>query len=67
MNLKSAALFAFAGTILLTVLLLSGLMADLIAVARGLLPAMHLATDLIYALASIAVTNFFYTFHKSQS
>lgn len=67
MNLRSAALLAFAGMILLLVFLLAGLFADLFAVARGLLPAMRLVTSLIYVFASLTVTLFFYVFYKAQA
>lgn len=67
MKLRSAALLAFAGMLLLLVFLLAGFFADLMAVARGLLPAVRLVTSLVYVLASLSVTFFFYVFYKAQA
>lgn len=67
MNLRSAALLAFAGTLLLFVFLVAGLFADFIAVARGLLPAMRLVTSVVYVFASLTVALFFYVFYKAQA
>jgi hypothetical protein len=36
-------------------------------VARGLVPATKMLSSLIQAFAAVAVTVFFYVFHKTQS
>jgi hypothetical protein len=67
MNLKNAALLALIGTLLRTILLVAGLISDVLNVTRGLIPAMRMLSSLIYAFAALAVTVFFFAFHKSQS
>jgi hypothetical protein len=67
MNLKNAALLALIGTLLLTILLVAGLISDVLNVMRGLIPATRMLSSLIYAFAALAVTVFFFVFHKSQS
>jgi hypothetical protein len=67
MALKNAALFALIGTLLLTILLVAGLILDVLNVARGLIPATKMLSSLIQAFAAVAVTVFFYVFHKTQS
>jgi hypothetical protein len=67
MTLKNAALLALVGTILLTVLLLAGFIRDVASAVNGLIPAIRVLTSLIYVVASITVTVFFYVFHKTQS
>ena len=67
MALKNAALFALIGTLLLTILLVAGLILDVHNVARGLIPATKMLSSLIHAFAAVAVTVFFYVFHKTQS
>ena len=67
MTLKNAAFLALIGTILLAILLIFGLIRDVSGVAQGLVPAMGLLTSLIHAFAGVAVTVFFYVFHKAQS
>ncbi len=66
MTLKTAALLALVGMILLTVLLTANLITDLLAAIRGLIPDMRLLASLVYFLASLSVTVFFYVFHKAQ-
>jgi UPF0716 family protein affecting phage T7 exclusion len=67
MTLKNAALFALIGMLLLTILLVAGLILDVLNVSRGLIPATKMLSSLIHALAAVAVTVFFYVFHKTQS
>jgi hypothetical protein len=67
MALKNAALFALIGTLLLTILLVAGLILDVLNITRGLIPATKVLSSLIYAFAAVAVTVFFYVFHKTQS
>jgi uncharacterized membrane protein len=67
MSLKSATLFAFIGTLLLTLLLLAGFVRDAVSFGSGLIPALQLFRSLIYLVASLSVTVFLFVFHKSQS
>lgn len=67
MTLKNAALVALVGMILLTVLLLAGFIRDVASAANGLIPAIRVLTSLVYVVASVTVTVFFYVFHKTQS
>ena len=67
MTLKSAALFALIGMILLTVLLALGFIRDVSNFLAGAIAAMALLISLIHLLASLSVTVFLYVFHKAQS
>ena len=67
MTLKNAALFALIGTLLFTILMaldffkaFSGFLGDVV-------PLMSLLRTLVYLLASLSVTVFFFAFHKAQS
>jgi hypothetical protein len=67
MSLKTAALLALIGMMLLTVLVA----ADFIKVVNGIMqdvvPAIALLRFVVYVLASLTVTVFFYVFYKKQS
>jgi hypothetical protein len=67
MSLKSAALFALVGMILLTVVLALGFIRDVSAFLSGAVAAMAVLVSLIHLLASLGVTVFLYVFHKNQS
>jgi hypothetical protein len=67
MTLKNAALLALVGMILLTVLVLARFVGSVLNVLRGLEPAVVLLQTFVYAFAALAVTVFFYAFHKAQS
>jgi hypothetical protein len=67
MTLKNAATLALVGTFLLTVLLAIDFIDSFLAVARGLIPAMAVLRILIYLVASLTVTVFFYAFNRGQS
>ena len=67
MSLKSAALFALVGMILLTVILALGFIRDGSAFASGAIAANTMLVSLIHLLASLSVTVFLYVFHKAQS
>ncbi|MBK9088554.1 MAG: hypothetical protein IPL90_05710 [Holophagales bacterium] len=67
MSIKNAALLATVGTVVLTILLLLRLVNDLLALIRGLIPAMVFLSSLIYAFAAVTVVAFFYVFHRRQS
>jgi hypothetical protein len=67
MSLKSAALLALIGTILLTVLVLANFITTASGVMRDLIPAMALLASLVHLFASLTVVVFFYVFHRAQS
>ena len=67
MTVKSAALFALIGMILLTVLLALGFIRDVSGLMAGAIAAMALLISLIHLLASLSVTIFLYVFHEKQS
>jgi len=67
MSLKSAALFALIGMILLTVLLAAGFIRDLSAFAGGGVALITLLKSAIHLLASLSVAVFLYVFHRAQS
>ena len=67
MNLKSAATFAFIGTLLAAALLIYYFVFDIINVADGLIPLVKLFPSFIYALAALSLTVFFFVFQKKQN
>ena len=67
MTLKSAALFALVGMILLTVVLALGFIRDISGFTAGAVAAMAMLISLIHLLAGLSMTVFLYVFHKKQS
>ena len=67
MTLKSAALFALVGMILLTVVLALGFIRDISALTSGAISANAMLVSVVHLLASLSVTVFLYVFHKAQS
>jgi hypothetical protein len=67
MSLKSAALFAMVGMILLTIVLAFGFTRAISLYSVGAIAAMAMLISLIHLLASLSVTVFLYVFHKAQS
>ena len=67
MTLKNAAFLAMIGTLLLTILLAADFIRTVSGVLSDVVPAMALLRSLIYMLASLTVTVFFYGFNKEQS
>ena len=67
MTLRSAALFAFLGMMLLTILLAVGFLRDISAILAAAIAAVTVLTSLIHLLASLSVTVFFFVFYKAQS
>jgi hypothetical protein len=67
MTLKNAALIALAGTLLLTALIIVDFISNISNVLGGLVPAVILFRSLIYVIASLSVTLFFFVFYKAQS
>lgn len=66
MSLKSAALFALIGMIILTAFLAVDFINTIVAVAGGLVPAMKLLTSFVDLLASVSLTVFLFVFHRTQ-
>jgi hypothetical protein len=67
MTLKTAALVALIGTILVTVLLTWTFLTTVVNVLRGLAPPLMLFPWFVYAFACFSVAVFFYVFHRAQS
>jgi uncharacterized membrane protein len=67
MNLKNGAFLALIGTILLTLLLAADFIKAVSGVLSDVIPAVVLLRSLIYLIASLSVTVFFYVFSRAQS
>jgi hypothetical protein len=67
MTLKTAALLALIGMLLLTVLMAADFIKTVTGTMHDVVPAVALLRSLIYLLASLAVTVFFWVFQKAQS
>ena len=67
MSLKTSAFLALIGMILLTVLVTADFINTVTGIMRDVVPAVALLRSLVYVLASLTVTVFFYVFQKSQS
>ena len=65
--MKNAAFLALVGMILLSFLVLVDFLRDASAAINGLVPAFRMLAALIYLLASLGLTVFFYVFLKKQS
>ena len=66
MTNKSAATFAFIGTLLAAALLIYDFIFDIVSLAQGLIPLVNLFPAFIYALAALSLTVFFYVFRKQN-
>jgi hypothetical protein len=66
MTLKNAALLAFVGTMLMTVLLVWNFVFTFLNVLRNLVPPVTLFSTFIYAFGSFSVMVFFFVFHRAQ-
>jgi hypothetical protein len=66
MTLKSAALLAMIGTILMTALLVWTFVLTFLNVLRNLVPAVTLFSSSIYAFGCLSVAVFFYVFQRAQ-
>ncbi len=64
MSLRSAALFAFIGLLLLAILQAFEFVFTMVNVARGLVPAIKLVTSFVQFFASAALTVFLYVFQR---
>ncbi len=67
MTLKSVALLALVGTLLLTLIVTFDFVNTASGVLRDIVPLVTVLRSLIYLFASVSVTVFFYVFYKSQS
>jgi hypothetical protein len=67
MSLKSAALFALVGMILLTVVCAMGFIGDISAFSAGAIAANAMLVSLVHLLASLSLTVFLYVFYSKQS
>jgi hypothetical protein len=67
MSLKTSAFLALIGMILLTVLMIADFINTVTGIMHDVVPAVALLRSLVYVLASLTVTVFFYVFQKSQS
>jgi hypothetical protein len=67
MTLKNAALLAFIGTVLMTVLLVWNFVLTFLNVLRDLVPAVTLFSTFVYAFGCFSVMVFFFVFHRTQS
>ena len=67
MTLKSAALLALIGSILVTALLIWDLIFNVLNVLQGVVAAVVLFRSLIYTFGAFSVAVFFFVFHKKQS
>jgi hypothetical protein len=66
MTIKSAALLAFVGTMLMTILLMWNFVSTLLNVLRDLVPAVALFSSFIYAFGCLTVTVFFFVYYRAQ-
>jgi hypothetical protein len=67
MNLKNAAFLAMIGTLLLTIMVALNFLQAVVGVLGSVFPAISLLSSLVYLLASLSVTVFFYVFNRAQS
>ncbi len=67
MTLKNAALLALLGMVLLAILLLADFLNTVSGVARDLVPMVALIRSLVYLLACLGVTIFFFVFYRRQA
>jgi hypothetical protein len=67
MTLKNAAFLALIGTLLLTILLAVDFIKTVSGILSGVVPTVSLLRALVYLLASLSVTVFFYVFNRAQS
>jgi hypothetical protein len=66
MRVKTAAILAFLGMLLATVLLIWNLVSDVLNAAQGLIPITKLFSSAIYSFAALTLAIFFYIFQKEQ-
>jgi hypothetical protein len=67
MSLKNAALLAWIGMLLLSVLVVANFITTVLGVMRDVTPAMTLFASLIHMFASLSAFLFLYVFYRAQS
>ena len=67
MTLKNAAFLALIGAVLLTILLAADFINTVLGVVRDVIPATALLRSLVYLLAGLTETVFFYVFNRAHS
>ncbi len=67
MTPKSAALLALIGALLLTILMALDFVRTFSGFLGDVVPLMSLLRSLVYLLASLSITVFFFAFNKAQS
>jgi uncharacterized membrane protein len=67
MNLRNATFLALVGMLILTVLMAFDFIHTVLAVVRGLIPALAIFRSAIHLFASLCVTVFFFVFHRTHS
>jgi hypothetical protein len=67
MTLKSAALIAMVGTVLIAALMIWRLFFDIVNYLHGLVPAVALFSSFIYAFVCFSLALFFYVYFKAQA
>ena len=66
MNLKTASLLAFLGSLLAALVTVWDFVSTLINASGGLVPMKMVLLTAISAFAAVTITLFFWTFHQSQ-
>ncbi len=67
MTLKSAALLALIGSLLFAILMALDFIKAVSGFLGDVVPVISLLRSLVYLVASLSVTIFFFAFHKAQS
>ncbi|MCX6605516.1 MAG: hypothetical protein NTV52_18240 [Acidobacteria bacterium] len=67
MTLKSAALLALIGSLLFTILMALDFIKAVSGFLGDVVPVISLLRSLVYLVASLSATIFFFVFHKAQS
>ena len=67
MSTKAASFFAFAGMLLLTILVIADLLRDISGVFRDIVPMARLVRSLVFTFASVTATVFLFVFYELQS
>ena len=67
MSLKTASFLGLVGMVLLTILLAADCVNVVTGVMRDVVPTMALLMSLVYLVAGLTVTVFFYVFQKDQA
>jgi hypothetical protein len=66
MTLKTSALLALAGMILVTILLVMSLIVNISGLMSGVVPILTVLKSVIHVFAAVTLTAFLYVFHGAQ-